>query len=134
MERSTLKRHYPNGTFVKEGYQHIIWECDITPTPLSQTYRIRIDYKANTKPDVYVVSPKPLRRFDGLSKLEHVYDTEKQRICLYYPIVDKWNFSKPLVKTIIPWAAEWLLYYEIWVVTGEWKGGGIHPTNDEKKE
>ena len=134
MERSTLKRYYPDGTFLKETNQHIIWECDITPTPLSQTYRIRIDYKANNRPDVYVVRPQQLPRYDGLNHLEHVYNTKTQKLCLYHPNFDKWNYSKPLVKTIIPWAAEWLMYYEIWLVTGEWEGGGIHPNKGENKE
>ena len=134
MERSTLKRLYPKGTFLKETSQHIIWECDIMPTPLSQTYRIKIDYRANIKPDVYVVTPYPLPRYNGSKKLEHVYSTEKQKLCLFHPSFDNWNYAKPLVKTIIPWAAEWLMYYEIWVVTGEWEGGGIHPSGGIKKD
>lgn len=32
-----------------------------------------------------------------------------------------------LAKTILPWTAEWLLHYEVWLVTGEWVGGGVHP-------
>ena len=27
-----------------------------------------------------------------------------------------------IVDTIVPWAAEWLLHYEIWLATGEWFG------------
>ena len=127
MERSTLKRLYPQGTFIKETLQHIIWECDLLPTPLSQTYRIRIDYKANQRPEVFVVSPKPLLRYKDTQNLEHVYSTKEQKLCLYHPTFDKWNFSMPLVRTIIPWTAEWLMSYEIWVVTGGWEGGGIHP-------
>lgn len=29
--------------------------------------------------------------------------------------------------TIVPWTAEWLLNYELWLATGEWVGGGEHP-------
>lgn len=25
---------------------------------------------------------------------------------------------------VIPWAIEWLFYYEIWLATGEWQSGG----------
>ena len=32
-----------------------------------------------------------------------------------------------LADTIVPWAAEWLMHYELWLVTGEWTGGGDHP-------
>ena len=32
----------------------------------------------------------------------------------------------PLANTIVPWVADWLYYYEVWLFTGEWEGGGIH--------
>lgn len=38
-----------------------------------------------------------------------------------------------IADTYIPWAIEWLYYYEIWLVTGEWCGGGIHPTTAKPK-
>ncbi|MDY0295864.1 MAG: hypothetical protein RB296_00975 [Acidobacteriota bacterium] len=31
-----------------------------------------------------------------------------------------------IAKTIVPWASEWLIFYELWLATGEWLGGGIH--------
>jgi hypothetical protein len=36
--------------------------------------------------------------------------------------------------TIIPWISEWLYYFEFWCITGEWYGGGKHPTKKDKKE
>jgi hypothetical protein len=56
----------------------------------------------------------------------HVYDTNEQRICLYYRKAREWNSSMFLSDTIIPWASEWLLHHELWVMTGVWSGGGIH--------
>ena len=38
-----------------------------------------------------------------------------------------------IAETIIPWASEWLLHYEIWLATGEWQGGGIHPDISKKR-
>jgi hypothetical protein len=35
----------------------------------------------------------------------------------------------PIALTIIPWLLEWLVYYEAWLVTGEWLGGGVHIRN-----
>ena len=32
-----------------------------------------------------------------------------------------------LATTIVPWCSEWLFYYELWLATGEWLGGGVHP-------
>lgn len=31
-------------------------------------------------------------------------------------------------ETIVPWASEWLFYFELWLVTKEWMGGGEHPS------
>jgi hypothetical protein len=32
-----------------------------------------------------------------------------------------------IADTIVPWTAEWLVHYEIWLMTGEWYGGGDWP-------
>ena len=47
-----------------------------------------------------------------------------------FGVLDKhkeFSGEKFLSETIIPWAIEWLYYYEIWLVTGTWNGGGEHP-------
>ncbi|MFG1635413.1 hypothetical protein ACGFKX_11315 [Pseudonocardia alni] len=43
--------------------------------------------------------------------------------CLYYG--DEWNDTKLLASTILPWASEWLQFYELWHATGVWLGGGV---------
>ncbi len=30
------------------------------------------------------------------------------------------------ITEIIPWISEWFYYYENWLVTAKWLGGGIH--------
>lgn len=30
-------------------------------------------------------------------------------------------------QTVVPWTALWLFYFEDWLASGEWKGGGQHP-------
>lgn len=63
---------------------------------------------------------------EGQAKLPHVYSTVDQKICLYYPKIGEWKETMFIAKTLVPWASEWLFFYEIWVLTGEWRGGGIH--------
>lgn len=41
--------------------------------------------------------------------------------------LDEWNPSMLLVETIVPWAAEWLAYYELWKRTHQWYGDGDGP-------
>jgi hypothetical protein len=70
-----------------------------------------------------LVEPKIQTR-DGV-KPPHLYPGD--RLCLYRPGTGEWNRRMLLVETIVPWAAEWLLHYELWLATGEWFGGGEHP-------
>lgn len=122
---SILAKYYPNGVVKTQTLRRLVWECDIIPTPNSVTYRIRIDYTINQTPNVYVIEPPVLDRPEGAEMLKHVYSTEKQQICLYYGPFGEWDSTMFLAQKIVPWAAEWLLFYELWVITGEWLGEGI---------
>ena len=57
---------------------------------------------------------------------------EYVNLCLYYPC--EWNSTMNISDTIIPWISEWLYYFEFWCITGEWHGGGKHPTKKDIKE
>lgn len=65
-------------------------------------------------------------------KYEIDADKNMVRICLYR--YREFNTYKFLSKTIIPWTIEWLYFYEIWLATGEWCGGGEHPNTGDVKE
>ena len=75
---------------------------------------------------IYVIEPAVLKKAEGATLLPHVYNTEKQSLCLFYGRIGEWNASMFLSRTIVPWASEWLNFYELWVITGEWLGGGIN--------
>lgn len=110
-----------NGTLIAEG-------C-IRPTPLSVIYKIRITYKIHNKPQTEVISPK----LDGNGKnIPHVY--KENRLCLYYPKCEDWTKYDYIADKIIPWIPLWLYYYEVWQITGQWLGGGVHPTINDKQE
>lgn len=32
-----------------------------------------------------------------------------------------------LVDSVLLWASLWLFFYEVWLATGDWLGGGEHP-------
>jgi len=103
----------------------LIWRGSLQPTDLSKPYQIKMVYKKGQHPDVYVTDPNPLTLANGVEKLEHVYDTKKQHLCLYYRKAREWDTNKLIADTIIPWASEWLMHYEYWVATGIWHGRGI---------
>lgn len=96
----------------------LVWEGQIQPTSHSEDYLVRINYKPPKPPEITVVSP-PLEPPEGV-RLPHVYPHE--RLCLCYP--EQWKPEMRIDTTIVPWAAEWLFYYELWLFTGVWHGGG----------
>jgi len=113
---------------------HLNCKYTVTPSPLSCSYEIRINYKLGSNPDVYVVNPK-LALYPGKASLPHVYSTEKQWLCIYYRKAGEWKSSMYIADTILNWTSEWLLHYECWLATGEWHGGGIpHGTEIEKQK
>lgn len=132
---SKLAKEFPSGIVVSQTPRSLKWEMDIRPSPNSRVYRIRIRYTLNEKPKINVIDPPVLQKAKGQDLLPHVYSTKEQLICLYFPPFEEWTPAKFIAKTIVPWASEWLLYYELWLITGEWLGEGIHHSskNDIKK-
>ena len=122
---SVLAKKFPNGKVKTQTACHLIWEMDITPSPNSRSYRIRIDYTLGSPPKIFVIKPTQLKKAEGASSLPHVFDDEKQQLCLYYGRIGEWDSSMFLAMKIVPWAAEWLFFYELWLIIGEWLGGGV---------
>lgn len=136
-----LRHTFPESKGFLDRGNALSWTCTLQPTAISPKYRIRILCKDNGKgyvPKIFVISPQPLKLAEGHKRLPHVYNHEKQQLCLYDWRCDEWKPSFSIASTIVPWAAEWLYFYEAWVITGEWLGGGRHPQkkeiSEEKKE
>lgn len=53
-------------------------------------------------------------------KVPHVFSD--MSLCLH--LHDEWHADMLISESVIPWASEWLLHYELWLVTEEWLGGG----------
>jgi hypothetical protein len=132
LQAGTLKSMFPDSSLHREGEKILIWKCSITPSSLSMTYKVKLKYIRNCI-EVYIIDPNPLKLAEGETRLPHVYSHEQQKLCLYYPKNKEWNASMFLTETIIPWTCEWLFHYEIWLGTGEWHGGGIHPDITDNK-
>jgi hypothetical protein len=110
----------------------------LVPSPITRKYQVRIEYCEGRdrtgkrhRPEVYVEKPKLSRRpQEPGTPIPHTYDANtpgKERPCAFYPPQD-WDGTRPIATTVIPWVMSWLLDYEIWHATGQWYGGGIHPT------
>ena len=132
-QKIDLLRRYPNGkAILKRGT--LFWRAKLLPTPLSRAYTVEIEYSLKDLPKVYVTGSELKRKKDSSLPHNYGWDKNKERLklCLYR--YSQFNSSMLISKTLVPWAIEWLYYYEIWLSTGEWCGGGEHPKNKVKGE
>jgi hypothetical protein len=117
-----------------------IWEGSVRP--ISKTYRIRIvffqrrffDGWTLENPYVSAVVVDPVIGADAIKQerlLPHIYWSDHRpeypRLCLYDSKEMTWTPEQFIATTIIPWASQWLFFYEYWQITGEFKGPGRHP-------
>lgn len=122
VQAGILRRRFPESDVVATR-DRIRWRGELTPSEYSDTYEVVIDHSLREKPLIYVVRPQ-LERVDN-KRIPHVFAWNT--LCLHTE--DRLQIaSKRLADTVVPWASEWLFFYEIWLATGgEWMGGGIHP-------
>ncbi|ORM35558.1 hypothetical protein BFL43_09430 [Williamsia sp. 1135] len=90
---------------------------------MSIAYTVGIRYTHRRRPRVTVLTPELETR--PLEPLPHIYPGNE--LCLYYG--NEFDGSKDLIATtIVPWASEWLYFYEQWLFTGKWLGSEApHP-------
>lgn len=122
----TLRQDWPEGQgqLTKAGLE---WYVALQPTPLSRSYVIRLTYSAlSSWPEIHVVSPA-LRELVGPSAIPHLYCQRTIRLCLFTPWLREWQPHQRISRTLVLWAKTWLFYFEDWLATGKWEGGGFHP-------
>ncbi len=123
LEKNRLKKYFP---FLRCTLQSNQLTCQgsITPSEGCDTYKIKLVYRKGKTPRVYIVDPpiEPNPKY-------HMY--KEGSLCLFDPRVSPWRPDMMLHDTIIPWIAEWLVFYELWKDTGEWFGPEA-PHGDEE--
>lgn len=132
VQAGKIKSLFPESN-ISFNQNRLTWKYEITPSPLSNSYDIKLTYIKGEHPNIFIENPK-LQFFPKENKLPHVYSTAKQWICIYYRKGREWNSEMLIANTIIPWTCEWLLHYELWVSTGTWHGGGIHHETEAEKQ
>lgn len=133
-----MRRLYPGFVLRFNGGWHVEWEGLVRP--LAQTYRVRVSYINKSRlgnielgpwfPQVWLMHPRLEKRADAPDEsIPHLYppipgDFTKSSLCLFDPLQDEWSQGCAIAETTIPWTIDWLVSYEGWHATGEWKGGG----------
>ena len=90
-----------------------VWTGNLQPSSSSPRYFVQIMYKYLDRPTVRVLRPQICE------DAPHIYGDGS--LCLYYRD-GSWTRSRMIAETILPWAAEWLYFYEYWQATGKWLG------------
>jgi hypothetical protein len=105
------------------------WRYSATSSPLSRDYDIRIEFK-HGRPEIFVDGPD-LHLLAGGRRIPHLYQQKPPRLCLYLPKTYEWQSWMRLDQTVVPWTTLWLFYFEEWLASDDWKGGGMHPKGDD---
>jgi hypothetical protein len=125
VQAAALRKHCDTISLSIRGSSSLSWHGRVKPAEYTECYWIELDYRTNTR---FVPRPRVFVR-DPLLKLRlgrgcpHRHGDHEP--CLYYHHGTEWNKGMLLADTIVPWTSRWLYFYEIWLATGEWMGGGI---------
>lgn len=96
----------------------------LQPTENSVTYTVVLISRIGRRHvEIFVVNPK-IEKYTKGKRTPHLYPNGS--LCLYYPRDCEWDYNDDWSDTLIPWTSLWLYYYEIWLETGKWVGGGKH--------
>jgi hypothetical protein len=119
---------FPQFTYRRTRQGGIEWKGTLRPTFESPDYHMRIVHELWRSPRMWVLTPTLA------ADPPHVYSSDDNSLCLYWPSLWRWRPSESLAATIVPWAAMWLYFYEAWLVTGEWLGPSSPHRSGEPKE
>jgi hypothetical protein len=135
-----MRRKWPNFKVTHSHSWLVCWEGVLRPLG-AQTYKVRITYQLPRVTKEYVFNPAYLPMVQVLEPklnlensiqdhepLIHLYtdhaNPDLPYLCLDDPVKSGWLKQSSIADTIVPWAIDWLVCYELWQATGKWTGGG----------
>jgi hypothetical protein len=125
----------PGASYAFKGGRELIFRADLSPTAASRVYTCELHVPPGKGfPHMIVVSPNLKVLAEG-RKIPHTYPYEGRGVCLclWMPKLKEWNWHMKLTETYIPWALRWLYYFEDWLYSGDWAGGGAHPESARRR-
>ncbi|WP_144036696.1 hypothetical protein [Sphingopyxis witflariensis] len=133
MEDEGIRRDFPSFRRLPALHGCGVWLGQLRP--IAKTYDIRVDMAARCADSKlsYPWRAASVRVLDGAVRptsdgfpVPHLYgawdDPRGAELCLYYPPDETMLLGQQVAQQLLPWAFEWLHYYEIWLVTGVWSG------------
>ena len=142
MER--MRRAWPEFRVLGATDWYVSWEGPLRPLAMRYTVRVSMCFGRHLSnavivgyaPRVTVIDPLLRRRPEQPeTPIPHIYPNklcpDLPILCLFLPRSGEWSAREAVADTTIPWAIDWLACYEGWLATGEWAGGGVHPTKEQ---
>lgn len=80
-----------------------------------EKYKIKIEWTAGTSPRVVILNK-------DIEPKNEIHMYKDRSLCLYYPPDLKWRNHLKIADYIVPWVVEWIVFYEIFQMTGKWLG------------
>lgn len=114
LQKIQMATHFP---CFRCSLQHRVLICtgEITPSEGCDTYQIQITLPVGKIPRVRILKP------DIVPSIRiHMYPSGD--LCLYKPSEQPWMEKDFIHEKIVPWTAEWLVYYELFKITDHWYG------------
>ena len=110
------------------------FDFSLVPSAFARLYHCRLLMASRRVPAIFVVRPNLQELAKGRA-LPHVYkhDGPETKLCLWLPRKNEWTPQMRLLETYLSWTSEWLNYFEEWLLTEEWAGGGEHPVLRQKR-
>lgn len=121
---------WPDFTGKKLPDETLWWQGP--PRPKARLYIVSLFWKPGAMSLPYVLvtdpplAPRPGGTFAEIPHLIfHAEEPFNSGLCLFDPEGREWSPADLIAETTIYWTAEWLAYYEIWHMTGEWPAPGV---------
>jgi hypothetical protein len=113
-----MRARYPAFRAVKRRNGEIIFTGQLQVKPELPVYTVRVVYRGDASPQVFVLNPKPV------AKAPHIY-RDSRSLCLYHKKNFYWHEARLISDEIMGWTVGWIYFYEYWLQTGEWVGPAV---------
>ena len=127
---AAMRRLWPDFTGRRLADGTLWWNGPLRPK--AQFYAVSLFWKPGAMSLPYVMvgdpplAPRPGGTFAEIPHLIfHAEEPTRSGLCLFDPEGREWSPADLIAETTIYWAAEWLAYYELWHMTGEWLAPGV---------
>jgi hypothetical protein len=125
-----MRKCWPSFVGHKFGDGTLAWVGLLQPQAQPYTIEVFWNPKVLDRPYVTVAEPaiasRPGLEFADIPHLMfNAKEPTRSGLCLFDPAGREWTPADLIAVTTIFWAAEWLIYYELWHLTGEWLAPGV---------